>query len=90
VRPEVALVFSTGVRNHPTNVASFESLTGDAEVRMGPVNWLVGVGAQFRLVPWFAINPMVQVPLTANPVRYAPIVTLGLNFTIPDSAPDKP
>jgi hypothetical protein len=90
VRPDVSLVFSTGVRNHPTNVANFESLTGDAEVRMGPVNWLVGVGAQFRLVPWFAITPMVQVPLTANPVRYAPIVTLGLNFTVPDSAVDKP
>jgi hypothetical protein len=84
-RPDLALVLSTAVRNHPTNVANFASLTGDAEVRMGPANWLVGVGVQFRVTPWFALSPMVQVPLTANPVRYAPIVTLGVNFTAPDA-----
>jgi hypothetical protein len=84
VAPEVALVFSTGLRNHPTNSASFSSVEADANVSMGPTNWLVGVGAQFRVTPWLALSPMVQLPVTANPVRYAPILTLGVNVTMPD------
>ena len=92
VAPEVALVFSTAVRNHPTNDGSFATTTGDAEVSAGPANWLVGVGAQLRVAPWLALTPMVQVPITANPVRYAPILTLGVNFTLPDepAAPVEP
>ena len=87
VVPELALVFSTGLRNHPTNDASFSSTESDAEVSMGPTNWLVGIGVQLRVAPWLAISPMVQMPLTANPVRYAPILTLGVNFTAPDQPP---
>lgn len=92
VAPEVALVFSTAFRNHPTNDGSFSSIDGDAEVSTGPANWLVGVGAQLRVAPWLALTPMVQVPITANPVRYAPILTLGVNFTLPDepAAPVEP
>ncbi len=84
IAPEVALVFSTGLRNHPTNSASFTSTEADATVLVGPTNWLVGVGAQFRVTPWLGLSPMVQLPITANPVRYAPILTLGVNFTMPD------
>jgi hypothetical protein len=42
---------------------------------------IVGVGAEIRPIPHLSIVPTIQLPLLSSPVRYGPIIGLGLRGT---------
>ena len=65
-------------QTHPTNQERFASGDTDAEVEMGPLNLLASIGVEIELVEGFSVIPQLQVPITARPVRYGPILGLGL------------
>ncbi|MCA9580624.1 MAG: hypothetical protein KC416_02440, partial [Myxococcales bacterium] len=81
----VRVFLGTTVQNHPTNAESFKTNTpGEAEVTMGDPNLIVTLGGEFSIGEWFSLIPTLQYPVTANPLRYGPIVTAGFRFTLPD------
>lgn len=84
--PEVAVVFATAVRTQPTTGATSPGLDASTPVELGSATWLMGFGVELRLRPWLGLAPMVQWPITASPVRYAPILTLGLSFHTPGTS----
>jgi len=75
----VALAF----QNHPTNIGDFETIdrTPEVEPDEGPVNFLVGAGADIVLTDWLSLVPQIQTSVTARPVRYGPIFGIGLRGT---------
>lgn len=79
---DVRLFASGAVANHPTNREEFDSDTEavHADVDFGPANVTVGLGAEID-VAWLSFVPYVQWPVTADPVRYGPIVGLGIRGT---------
>ncbi|HEY3353475.1 MAG TPA: hypothetical protein VGQ83_09520 [Polyangia bacterium] len=82
VSPTVRLTASAAVKNHPTNIESFRSLTPRGEVYSGPLNVIVGLGGEFRLGSWCSLVPQLQIPVTAEPVRYGMIFGLGVRATL--------
>ena len=83
-----ARLFVTGaIKNHPTNMATFESAFPDGEVSSGRVNVLTGVGAEIQLGEWLSVVPQLQIPLTERPVRYGPIFAVGARATLGQRAP---
>ena len=79
-------VFATlAVRNHPSNRAAFVSNDPDAEVYSGPVNLLAGLGVEIGVASWLSLIPQVELPVTESPVRYAPVLSLGVRATVPDA-----
>lgn len=66
------------LQNHPTNSASFESLRARADVRMGPANLTAGLSLDLSVLPWLAVVPSIQLPITRSPVRYGPIMGVAL------------
>lgn len=66
------------MQNHPTNVERFTSDAADAEVQDGPLNVIVGANVEVRIVPWLSAIAELSWPVTAEPVRYGPIVGVGL------------
>lgn len=83
---DVFLTF--GVQNHPTNVERFDTTELEPEVQSGPINLLVAVGAELHLTRWLSLVPQVQWPVTAEPVRYGPILSFGLRTTAHREASD--
>lgn len=78
----VELFSVLGMRNQPTNLGSFSSYTGAAEVRSGPMNGVIGVGANVDVVRGLAVVPQIQWPFTGTPVMYGPIFSLALRVEI--------
>ena len=77
-------VFATvALRNHPSNHGAFTSSVPDAEVYTGPFNLLAGLGVEVGVTEWLSLIPQVAIPVTEAPVRYAPVVTLGVRATVP-------
>lgn len=65
-------------QTHPTNRAAFSSSLPEGDVETGPMNLLFGAGAELEIVPQFHIVPMVQVPVFERPIRYGPLISVGL------------
>jgi hypothetical protein len=81
VNEDVTLLGSFSLRNHPTNLASFTSTEAEAEVEEGPVNLVVALGAEVHAEEWLDIVPIVQWPVTRDPVVYGPIIGVGARAT---------
>jgi hypothetical protein len=75
---EFRLWVDVGVQNHPTNIREFDSATPEGEVDMGPANLVASVGTEVHLSEGFSVIPQIQLPVTAAPVRYGPILGIGL------------
>ena len=75
------LMFSAALRNHPTNVANFETVLPASSVHAGPLNLLLGLGGEIQLGSGFSLVPQVHVPVLARPVRYGPIIAVGLRYS---------
>ncbi len=75
---------TVALRNHPSNDGAFESNYPDAEIYMGPMNLLAGLGVEVGVTSWLSLVPQVEIPVTESPVRYAPVVSLGVRATVPD------
>ncbi len=75
---DVGLWGGVVTQTHPTNTAQLTSTTIDANVRSGPLNPIVVLGADLHLGSHVSIVPEVSLPVLAAPVRYGPIVSVGL------------
>jgi hypothetical protein len=73
------------LQNHPTNLEQFESSENDAEVQDGPLYVTVALAVEWQPLPWLGLAPELQWPLTRSPVRYGPIVGLGVRGLAPGS-----
>lgn len=74
------------LQNHPTNEEQFYSDSNeDAEVDDGPLYVTVAASVEWQPLPWLGIAPELQWPLTRSPVRYGPIVGLGVRGVVPGS-----
>jgi hypothetical protein len=74
----IRLLASVGIRNHPTNAAERIDTDIGAKVESGPANVLVGIGAELQVTEGLSFVPQVQWPVTADPIRYGPIIGLGI------------
>lgn len=79
----VRLAARVGVRNHPENHEEIENGDGTAEVDHGPIYVIAGFSTDFALNEWLNVVPTLQWPLSRSPVRYGPILSLGVRGTMP-------
>lgn len=70
------------LQNHPTNQESFDSIAAGPEVASGPLYAGLALGAEWFPIPWLGLVPTVQWPLTQSPIRYGPIIGLGVRGLI--------
>jgi len=78
-----AVQFTTGLRNHPTNVESFTTTdsTPNARVYEGPINVHLAATAELYANEWLSFVPVLQIPILTSPVRYGPMIGLGVRAT---------
>ena len=74
-------------QTHPTNQERFESTETDAQVEMGRANLIAALGAEIHVTEGFSFVPQIQWPVTAMPVRYGPILGLGLRGSFGSEVP---
>lgn len=88
VSASTRVTLAAAVKNHPTNLEEFDNYAVDAEVHEGPVNVVVGLGVETD-IEWFSIAPYLQWPVTRDPVRYGPLLGLGVRATYERPPPSK-
>lgn len=89
VDPTWRLLFALAALNHPTNTAQFTSRPlgpspPSSDVDAGPLNVILGVGVEVSITEEVGVIPMLQWPVTRDPVVYGPILSLGVRGTIPE------
>ena len=83
----VARIFGAfAFQDHPTNDAVIDSTIANPEVRLGPLYVTVGAGVELDVRPWLSLIPLLQWPLTRNPIEYGPFVGLGVRAGLPREA----
>lgn len=83
-------LFAMAVLNHPTNVEEFASSTASSDVDAGPLNLLIGMGVDVTVADGLGVIPMIQWPVTRDPVIYGPILSLAVRGTIADPSRREP
>lgn len=78
VTSALALRMGLALQTHPTNQQSFSSNSTSAAVYVGAPNLLIDAGMEVGFTDWLRGVVNVTVPATAAPVRYGPIIGLGL------------
>jgi hypothetical protein len=80
-------LFAISVLNHPTNAEEIASPSASSDVDAGPLNLILGVGVDVTITEGLGVIPMLQWPVTRDPVVYGPILSLGLRGSIPEPKP---
>lgn len=81
LRQGARLAIRAGLRGHPVNHEVIDNSDGGAEVEMGPAYAIIGTSLEVQLADWLSITPTVQWPVNRSPIRYGPIISVGVRGT---------